>query len=85
MRNLTLIRDLLAKIVDDIDAGNSNLSDEQYDEILDQISFFSDAKSKFSKYQAAKFLHISRATFDNYVKAGKLPEGRQQQGFKEKF
>ena len=32
-----------------------------------------------------KYLNISRATFDNYVRAGKIPKGRKQQGFKELF
>lgn len=30
-------------------------------------------------------LKISRATFDNYVKAKKIPNGRKQIGFKELF
>ena len=34
MRKLQIIRDLLAKIVEDIDAGNSNLSDDQYNDII---------------------------------------------------
>lgn len=40
---------------------------------------------KLSKYQVCKYLKISRATFDNYVKAKKIPKGRKQIGFKELF
>lgn len=85
MNKLKLVRDALAQIVEDIDAGNTNLNEEQYENILEQISFFANSNTKYSKYQAAKYLKISRATFDNYVKDGKLPKGRKQQGFKEIF
>ena len=85
MSKLQLVRDLLAKIIQDIDAGNSNISDDQYDSIIEQISFFSNANTKYSKYQACKFLGISRATFDNKVREGLIPPGRKQQGFKEIF
>lgn len=85
MGKLQIIRDLLAKIVEDIDAGNSNLSDDQYNDIIEQISFFSNSNTKYSKYQACKYLGISRATFDNKVKEGLIPPGRKQQGFKELF
>ena len=36
-----------------------------------------------SKYQAFNYLHISRATFDNLVREGKIPQGKKQQGFNE--
>ena len=32
-----------------------------------------------------KYLKVSRATFDNYVRAGKIPKGRKQIGFKELY
>ena len=85
MKKLQIIRDLLAKIVEDIDAGNSNLSEDQYNDIIEQISFFSNANTKYSKYQACKYLGISRATFDNKVREGLIPLGKKQQGFKELF
>lgn len=64
---MQLIKKLLLKIINDIDAGNSNLNE------------------KLSKYQACKYLNVSRATFDNYVRDKKIPKGRKQQGFKELF
>ena len=36
-----------------------------------------------SKYQAFNYLHTSRATFDNLVREGKIPQGKKQQGFNE--
>lgn len=85
MKKLQVIRDLLYKIIEDIDAGNSNISDDQYDSIIEQINFLSNSNIKYSKYQACKFLNISRATFDNKVREGLIPPGRKQQGFKELF
>ena len=85
MKKLQIIRYLLAKIVEDIDSGNSNLSEDQYNDIIEQISFFSNANTKYSKYQACKYLGISRATFDNKVREGLIPAGKKQQGFKELF
>lgn len=36
-----------------------------------------------SKYEACRYLNISRSTFDAYVKDGKLPKGKKRIGFKE--
>ena len=79
------LRELLVKALDDFDAGNSNITEEQSEEITNTLSAILYQKQKLSKYQAYTYLGISRATFDNYVKSGKLPKGRKQQGFKEKF
>jgi predicted DNA-binding transcriptional regulator AlpA len=38
-----------------------------------------------SKYQAYTYLNMSRATFDNLVREGKLPKGVKVAGFKELF
>lgn len=80
-----MLSNILRKFADDIDAGNTNASEEELIEICDQLGFIINPESKLSKYQAIKFLGISRATFDNYVRDGKLPKGLEQQGFKEKF
>ena len=80
---LKVIRGLLLKIVDNIDAGNSNLTE---DEALQDISYLKELTNKekrLSKCEAYRYLNISRATFDNYVREGKLPKGQKQAGFKE--
>lgn len=84
MSKLKLLRNALQTVIDNIDTGNSRLSDEQCDEFMGMISFATNAEQKYSKYQACKYLGISRATLDNYVRDGKI-EIRTQQGFKEKF
>lgn len=77
---LRVIRSLLLKIVDDIDAGNSNISEG---EAIDSLKRFTDKEKRLSKYAACEYLNVSRATFDNYVREGKLPRGKHEIGFKE--
>ena len=85
MSKIKLIRETLQIIINNIDAGNSNLDDEQCTECLETLIPFTFVENKLSKYQSCKYLGVSRATFDNYVKDGKIPAGRKQQGFKEIF
>ncbi len=80
---LTVIRNLLQKIINDIDTGNSNISEKEALKIIDTIKLFTDKTNALSKYQACKYLNVSRATFDNYVRKGLLPRGKHQAGFKE--
>lgn len=80
---LKLIRNHLLKIVEDLDTGNSNLSDEEEVELLNLVVKLTDKTKRLSKYQACQYLNISRATFDNYVREGKIPKGTHQAGFKE--
>lgn len=80
---LKVIRNLLIKIVDNIDSGNSNISPEEAIEIAKVLASYTDKEIRLSKYQSCRYLNMSRATFDNYVRYGKLPKGEKQQGFKE--
>lgn len=75
---LKVIRSLLLKIVDDIDAGNSNISEGEAIEIVDSLKRFTDKEKRLSKYAACEYLNVSRATFDNYVREGKLPRGKSE-------
>lgn len=84
MHGLTgIIRDLLQRIIDNIDAGNSNLSEEDALHAIDLLRQYTDKELPLSKYQAARFLGISRASFDNLIKEGVLPKGKKSAGFKE--
>ena len=80
-----VIKELLLKIIDDIDAGNSNISEEDGLEIVKVLKRYTRKDKPMSKYEAYTYLNISRATFDNLVKDGKLPKGKKQTGFKELF
>lgn len=80
---LEIIKDLLLKIIIDIDTGNSNITEEEAIEIVNNLKRFTDKDSRLSKYAACEYLNISRAIFDNYVREGKLPRGKHELGFKE--
>lgn len=80
---LKIIRELLLKIVSDIDGGNSNLTENEAIEIVDTLKRLTDRQKRLSKYEACRYLNVSRATFDNYVREGKLPKGTKEVGFKE--
>lgn len=81
---LKIIKKLLLQIVEDLDAGNSDISEEEGEQIIEAIQKFSRKDEGISKYDACKYLNVSRATFDNKVKEGIIPEGKHVAGFKEK-
>ena len=80
---LQTIRKLLVSIIDDIDSGNSNADEEELLEIAKVIRTVVRKDVPMSKYQAYTYLNISRATFDNLVREGKIPRGKKIAGFKE--
>jgi predicted DNA-binding transcriptional regulator AlpA len=80
---LSVIKNLLLKVIDDIDSGNSKIPEDKEMEIIKYIKSFTDTTQRISKYKACEYLNISRATFDNYVREGKLPKGKKVAGFKE--
>lgn len=82
---IKIIRSLLQNCIDRIDAGNSNITEEEGIEVIDMLKRFTDKDKKFSKYQACEYLNISRATFDRYIKEGIIPKGKKEAGFKEIF
>ena len=78
---LKIIRNLLQQIIDDIDSNNSNISERQQFEV---IKFIQKINTKeLSKLEAADYIGVSRATFDNYVREGLIPKGQKRIGFKE--
>ena len=80
---LQTIKRLLLSIVDDIDAGNTNVSEDEAIEIARVLKESVRKEGPMSKYQAYTYLNISRSSFDNLVREGKIPRGRKVPGFKE--
>ena len=80
---LQVIKKLLLKVVDDIDSGNSELSQQEIGEVVDALKRYNFRDKFISKYQAYTYLNISRAKFDNMVRSGGLPKGRKVEGFRE--
>ena len=81
---LKIIREILQKFIDDIDADNTNMSYEQQCNVLRVLSNVNIGQdNEMNKTQAADYLGVSRATFDNYIRDGFIPKGKQVGHFKE--
>ena len=78
---IKLIRNILQQFVDDIDSGNSNINEQEQEELLSLLQKFN--QKELSKIEAANYIGVCRATFDNYVDRGWIPKGHKRQGFKE--
>lgn len=61
---IKIIRNLLLDIVDKIDSGNSDLSEDECKEIIERLTFLSNRGEKLSIYQACEYLEMTRAEFD---------------------
>jgi len=78
------LRSLLSAFVEGIDKGNTNISDDEARFLLEAARSIVDPK--LSKYQATRYLNLDNTKqFDYLVKTGKIPQGRKEAGFKEKF
>ena len=80
---MDVIAQLLEQCLGNIKAGTSNISEEDQLEIVAMLRKYTDKDRRLSKYQACTYLNISRATFDNYVREGKIPKGKKEIGWKE--
>ena len=78
-----MIKKLLLGIVDDIDSDNSNATEEEQIKIIRCLQKYTRKDKLLNKYQAYSYLNISRATFDRYVREGKIPKGKKEPGSKE--
>ena len=88
---LNIISNLLRRIADRIDEGSISSNHEETMQVVEAIQGFVDKEQRLSKYEACRYLNISRATFDNYVRAGfderrgGLYRGSYREGFEEKI
>lgn len=58
---LGLLKELLQQLINDIDSGNSNISEKEQ---LEAIEFIQRVQSKeLSKIESAEYIGVSRATF----------------------
>ena len=81
MDMLKILKEILQQILKDIDSGNSNISEKEQCEIINLLQKIH--SQELSKLEAADYIGVSRATFDNYVREGKIPHGKKRVGFKE--
>ena len=81
---LRVLRGLLEECINNIDAGNSNHSEEELDTIIKDLTKLNRGIKRISKREACeRILHCSLSTFDNYLKLGLIPPGHKEYGFKE--
>lgn len=81
---IKILRGLLVEAINNIDAGNSNHSEEELSEIIDDLTKLNRGIKRISKaYACEKILHCSPSTFDTYVKLGIIPPGHKEVDFKE--
>lgn len=78
---LNIIKQILQQFIDDIDSNNSRMSEEEQIETLQYLQKI--VSKEMSKIEAANYIGVSRATFDNYITRGWIPKGKKRQGFKE--
>lgn len=78
------LRKLLEESIANIDAGNSNLTEKEMEDIIKDLTKLNKGIKRISKREACdKILHCSPSTFDNYLKLGLIPKGHKEVGFKE--
>lgn len=81
---LKILRKVLEEAINNIDAGNSNHSDDELDDIISSLTKLNRGIKRISKREACeRILHCSPSTFDNYIKLGLIPRGHKEYGFKE--
>lgn len=83
-RKLLILRNLLSEFINKIDAGTSEASEEDLNELIKDLTKFNKGIKRISKrYVCEHILHCSLSTFDNYLKLGLIPKGHKELGFKE--
>ena len=51
MNKLLLLKSILINIIDRIDSGNSNLTEDELEETIDYLNKLTNTENKLSKYQ----------------------------------
>lgn len=66
---LKVLRKVLEEAIANIDAGNSNHSDNELDDIISSLTKLNRGIKRISKREACeRILHCSPSSFDNYIK-----------------
>lgn len=80
---LQQIKKYLQRIIDDIDAGNSNLEEKELIKAAKMLRELARTDMPMNKYQSCLYLNLKRAQFDNLVRAGEIPRGKKEAGSRE--
>jgi hypothetical protein len=75
---LKVLRKVLEEAITNIDAGNSNHSDDELDDIISSLTKLNRGIKRISKREACeRILRCSPSSFDNYIKLGLIPRGHK--------
>lgn len=77
---LKVLRDLLASIVDKIDSGNCNMSDEQLEKAIEALRPYALYNPYTTSYKACTYLGVCPKTFRTLIEKGEIPEGIKEAG-----
>lgn len=77
---IQLIKNILIQFINDIDSGNTNINEQEQEELVNLLLKFN--QKELTKLEAADYINASRATFDNYIVKGLIPKGRKRRGSK---
>ena len=80
MSLIKVIRNMIKSLLDDIDVGNSNMTEDEMKETIEFIKDISNRDKYYSREEAAKYLHMSVQNFDLLRKKGEIPEGIKRAG-----
>lgn len=75
---LDLIKLNLKQIIDDIDSGNSNISEKEQMKLIDIFREIN--KKELSALEACDYIGVCKSTFYNYIDKGKIPKGEKKAG-----
>jgi len=81
---ISALREVLKDSLDRIDAGNTNISEEHADAIIDLLGTINKPEKRISKAFACEhILHINSNRFNYLLSKGVIPPGKHELGFHE--
>lgn len=83
MNPLLLLKKLLEQAIENIDAGNTNLTEEECLELIDVVKKYNPERKvdrELTVTDICKEYHITRQTFYRKINAGIIPEGIKKPG-----
>ena len=80
---LEIIKNVLKQLLNDMDSGNSSISESEQKELLNLFEKIN--KQELNKTEAAEYLGVSTSTINNYVNRGWIPQGIKKRGSSQKI
>ena len=79
---LEVIKSILKQVLNDMDSGNSQISESEQQELLNLFEKIN--KQELNKTETAEYLGVSTSTINNYVNRGWIPQGIKKAGSSQK-